>query len=65
MLHYFEIAGKILNTFLVRCIQCNGIIEKLHNLGVSINIHSTEQKKYSSAPKKMLFILSFVHFCSS
>lgn len=44
LLHYFEIAGKILNRFLVCCILCNGIIEKLHNLGVFINICATEQR---------------------
>lgn len=44
LLHYFEIAGKILNTLLMCCILCNEIIGKLHNLGVFINICATEQR---------------------
>lgn len=51
LLHYFEIAGKILNTFLVCCMLCNGIIESLCNLRVFINIHATAEN-YSCAPKK-------------
>lgn len=64
LLHYFEIAGKILNTFLVCCILRNRIIEKLHGIGF-LSIFMQRSRELFFYTKEMLFILSFAHFCSS